>query len=89
MASPTAGVTMPAFCRSVLIWPRAAITLAGVCGSSTTLDALTSRTRPAQPDRYDREMPSQPTVETASLYGTVSPSGNPLEQCGGGTQRSR
>jgi hypothetical protein len=73
----------------VLIWLRAAITLAGVCGSSTTLDALTSRARPAQPDRYDREMPRQPAPETVSLFGTVSPSGNPCEQCGGGTLRSR
>ena len=89
VASPIAGETMPAPCRSVLIWLRAAITLAGVCGSSTTLDALTSRARPAQPDRYDREMPRQPTPETASPYGTVSPSGNPREQCGGGAQRSR
>ena len=50
VASPIAGETMPASCRSVLIWLRAAITLAGVCGSSTTLDALTSRARPAPSD---------------------------------------
>jgi len=80
---------MPALFRSVPIWLRAAITLAGVCGSSTTLDALTSRARSAQPERYDREMPHQLTPETASLYGTVSPSGNPWVQCGGGTQPSR
>ena len=47
VASPIAGVTMPASRRWVLICQRAAITLAGAWGSSTTLDVLTSRERPA------------------------------------------
>src|SRR5262249_3874737 len=60
VASPTAWLTMPAPCRSVPIWLRAAITLASECGRRPTLDALTSRDSP-HPARLDARAQSDRT----------------------------
>lgn len=82
VASPIAVATTPDSRRYVPICERAATTLAGACGSSTTLDALTSRERPA-PSRtqYDREMPRQPIPKPAALRYR-QPLWEPQRHCG-------
>ena len=88
-ASPIAGRTTPASCRWVLICQRAVTTLAGACGSSTTLDVLTS-CAPA-PGRTRVPPGDAPSAHPGNRRpcGTVSPSGNPLGSIAGRVRRSR